>query len=104
LKITSTNSFKNKTVAKVFVFSKCGSHILSNKNSYYNINTLKVKEFANAKYGSSVKVKWDRKCGCSCGCSPGYRLIMPSCLAKKAGFKEYFGSFDKTTNLTINEE
>jgi hypothetical protein len=35
-----------------------------------------IKEFVKNKYSSdNITVKWDRRLGCNCGCSPGFRVL-----------------------------
>jgi hypothetical protein len=46
-------------------------------------------------YNGDVKYKFDRKCGCSCGCSPGFRIqaIVPDALDLKWAKNVYLPSF-----------
>jgi len=44
------------------------------EKDFMNASRSSVKEWATLNYGPSSKIRWDRRCGCSCGCSPGFRL------------------------------
>lgn len=37
-----------------------------------------VQDFALQRYGPNAKISWSRKLGCSCGCSPGWRVGLPT--------------------------
>lgn len=74
-----------KTIAKIYQFYPDNNILLSfndrlggrdiEKFMRQN-NRQHIKEFVKNKYNDdSITVKWDRRLGCSCGCSPGFRVL-----------------------------
>lgn len=90
----------SKTVGKVFLFDKNNDFIVYNTK---NKSPASIKEFADAKFGNEVKVRWDKKCGCRCGCSPGFRIMMPAHLSKNISVKEYAAEFNNQNNYEIKD-
>jgi len=74
-----------KTAAKVYQFYPDSNSLASftdrisgrNVERFIRENNRKfIKEFAKNNYkDNNITVKWDRKLGCSCGCSPGFRIM-----------------------------
>tara|TARA_Y100000310_G_C20440302_1_gene695776 strand:- start:371 stop:754 length:384 start_codon:yes stop_codon:yes gene_type:complete len=42
----------------------------------------------DALYNSGYKVRFDQKCGCSCGCSPGFRVIVNGLKVRNSGYTQ----------------
>ena len=42
----------------------------------------------DAVYNSGYKVRFDQKCGCSCGCSPGFRVIVNEGKIRNSGYTQ----------------
>tara|TARA_R110000824_G_scaffold390409_1_gene586853 strand:- start:166 stop:540 length:375 start_codon:yes stop_codon:yes gene_type:complete len=42
----------------------------------------------DALYHSDYKVRFDQKCGCSCGCSPGFRVIVNEQKVRGSGYTQ----------------
>jgi len=49
----------------------------------------------DALYHSGYKVRFDRKCGCSCGCSPGYRITVNGLKVRNSGYTQLLRNEDR---------
>lgn len=67
-------SIYGKTVAENFTDRMTGR---TGERAQQAVAAATVKQFALLRYGPNAKVGWKRKLGCSCGCSPGWRVYVP---------------------------
>ena len=71
-----------RTVAKVYtaISGSVLDHLIDRHTGRRSENAVRnsvrkgVKAWAEEEFGAPVKVHWDRKAGCACGCSAGFRV------------------------------
>lgn len=72
--LCKVSSLYGTTVAENFIDRASGR---TGEQAQRKAAAATVRQFALLRYGPNAKVAWSRKLGCSCGCSPGWRIFLP---------------------------
>jgi len=84
---------------KVFIFPKNESileNLVNRRSRPYHEWKEAVMDEVREILGDNVKLRWSQKCGCACGCSPGFTTDV-------AGTKDIFIDLDCTPLTTLEE-